>query len=325
MRAMVCNELGDVGALTETTVPEPSMAPDQVRIQVAAAGVNFPDILMVEGKYQVKPPLPFVPGLEVAGEVLECGSEVHHLRPGQRALAFARAGGGYAEQCVVPGAIATPVPDGVDAVTAAALPIAYGTAHFALCHRGRLAAGETLLVLGAGGGVGLAAVEVGHRLGARVIAAARGEGKLAACRDHGADALVDYENEDLRERVKALTQGRGADVVFDPVGGDHFHTAVRCVGWEGRILVIGFASGDIPKVATNLILVKNFSVVGVVFGAHSERFPDDSRARFTQLLEDVATGQLRPRVWKTFPLTDAVQALDAIRARAVTGKMVLTP
>lgn len=324
MRAVVCSELGEVAAITVQEMPSPAMGDAQVRIGVKAAGVNFPDILMIQGKYQVKPSLPFIPGLEVAGEVLECGAGVSHLRPGQRVLAFARAGGGYASEIVLPGAIVTPIPDAMDFVTAAAFPIAYGTAHFALTHRGRLAAGETLLVLGAAGGVGVAAVEVGKLLGARVIAAARGEDKLAIARAHGADEVVDYEREDLRERLKALTGGRGVDVVFDPVGGRYFDACVRAIAWEGRILIIGFASGDIAKVATNLVLVKNFSVVGVVFGAHSDRFPEDSRARFGELLEHWRAGVLRPRIHGTWPLERAAQALDEITSRRVAGKMVLT-
>jgi len=324
MRAVVCSELGEVAAITVQEMPSPAMGDAQVRIGVKAAGVNFPDILMIQGKYQVKPSLPFIPGLEVAGEVLECGAGVSHLRPGQRVLAFARAGGGYASEIVLPGAIVTPIPDAMDFVTAAAFPIAYGTAHFALTHRGRLAAGETLLVLGAAGGVGVAAVEVGKLLGARVIAAARGEDKLAIARAHGADEVVDYEREDLRERLKALTGGRGVDVVFDPVGGRYFDACVRAIAWEGRILVIGFASGDIAKVATNLVLVKNFSVVGVVFGAHSDRFPEDSRARFGELLEHWRAGLLRPRIHGTWPLERAAQALDEMTSRRVAGKMVLT-
>ncbi len=324
MRAVVCRELGDPSVLRLEEMPPPALGDGQVRIAVKAAGVNFPDILMVQGTYQVKPGLPFVPGLEVAGEVLECGAGVTHVMPGQRVLAFARSGGGYASECVVPGGIVTPIPDSMDFVTAAAFPIAYGTAHFALTHRGRLAADESLLVLGAGGGVGLAAVEVGRLLGARVIAAARGDDKLAVAREHGAHEVVDYERETLRDRVKALTDGRGVDVVFDPVGGSWFDQCVRCIGWEGRILVVGFASGTIPKVAANLVLVKNFSVIGVVFGAHSDRYPDDTRRRLGELLAQHAAGRLRPRVWKTFDLADAASALAAITSRQVMGKMVLT-
>jgi NADPH:quinone reductase len=324
MRAVLCRSLGDVAALKVEEVASPAMRPDQVRIAVKAAGVNFPDILMVEGKYQVKPELPFIPGLEVAGTVLECGTEVSHVRPGQRVIAFARRGGGYASEIVLPGAIVTPIPDTMDFVTAAAFPVAYGTAHFALEYRGHLKQGETLLVLGAAGGVGLAAIEIGKLLGARVIAAAGGADKLAICRKHGADEVIDYRSEELRDRVKELTGGKGADVVFDPVGGSAFEQSVRCIGWEGRILVVGFASGEIPRVAANMILVKNFSVIGVVFGEHSARFPDSSRERLQSLMPAVADGRLKPTVWRTFPLEEAPAALAEITGRRVIGKVILT-
>ena len=324
MRAVLCRTLGDPNAIRVEEVPAPAMGDGQVRIAVKAAGVNFPDILMIEGKYQVKPGLPFIPGLEVAGEVMACGAGVTHIAPGQRVLGFARAGGGYASEIVLPGGIVTPIPEAMDFVTAAAFPVAYGTAHFALNHRARLQRGETLLVLGAAGGAGLAAIEVGKLLGARVIAAARGDDKLRIATEQGAHDVIDYERESLRDRVRDLTGRRGVDVVFDPVGGAYFDQCVRAIGWEGRILVIGFASGEIPGVATNLVLVKNFSVVGVVFGAHSERFPDDTRERFEVLLEHYRKGELHPRIWQTYPLEAAGSALAEITARRVIGKMVLT-
>ena len=323
MRALLCRSLGDIAALEVAEIAPPQLGSDQVRVRVHASGINFPDILMVEGKYQIKPDLPFVPGLEVAGEVLECASGISHVRPGDRVMAFARRGGGHAEEAVVAGGIITPIPDAMDFVTAAAFPVAYGTAHFALTHRGNLQAGETLLVLGAAGGVGLAAIEIGKLLGARVIAAASTAEKLAVAGDHGADELINYTNEDLRDRVRALTDGKGVDVVFDPVGGDAFAQSVRCIGWEGRILVIGFASGDIPKVATNMILVKNFSVVGVVFGEHSWRYPDETRARLSELAQAWSDGKLRPKVMKTFPLAEGRDALAEMASRRVTGKFVL--
>ena len=324
MRAMVCEQLDGPSALKLAQIPCPAMGPNDARIAVKAAGVNFPDILMTEGKYQVKPDLPFVPGLEVAGEVIAFGENVKHLQVGQRVVGFARSGGGYAEEIVLPGAIVAPIPDAVDFVTAAAFPVAYGTAHFALAYRGQLQAGETLVVLGAAGGVGVAAIEIGKMLGARVIAVARGEEKLTVARAHGADEVIDYGHENLRNRLRTLTDGKGVDVIFDPVGGEHFDACVRSMHWEGRLLVVGFASGDIPRVATNLILVKNFSVVGVVFGAHSDRFPDDSRRRLTELFPMVVDGTLTPRVWKTLPLEDAASALAAIAGREVIGKAVLT-
>jgi NADPH2:quinone reductase len=324
MRALICRSPTGIDSLEVAEVASPALGPGQVRIGVRASGVNFPDILMVEGKYQVKPELPFIPGLELAGEVLECAAGVTHVRPGDRVMAFARRGGAHAAEVIVAGGIVTPIPAAMDFVTAAAFPVAYGTAHFALEHRGRLAAGETLLVLGASGGVGLAAIEVAKRMGARVIAAAGGPEKLAVAREHGADDLIDYRADNLRDRVMELTGGRGVDVVFDPVGGAAFEQSVRSIGWEGRILVVGFASGEIPRVAANLILVKNFSVTGVVFGEHSWRFPDDTRARLGRLLGDYAAGHLRPKVWKTYPLDQAREALAEMAGRRVIGKMVLT-
>jgi NADPH2:quinone reductase len=325
MRALLCRSLGDIAALEVAEVASPALGPGQVRIGVRASGINFPDILMVEGKYQVKPELPFTPGLEVAGVVLECAPGVSHVRRGERVIAFARRGGGHAEEVVVPAAIVTPIPAAMEFVEAAAFPVAYGTADFALRHRGRLAKGETLLVLGAAGGVGLAAIEVAKLMGARVIAAAGSPEKLAIAREHGADCAIDYQAESLRDRVKELTDGRGVDVVFDAVGGAAFEQSVRAIGWEGRILVVGFASGDIPRVATNMILVKNFSVTGVAFGEQSWRFPDDTRARLGRLLGDFAAGHLKPRIWKTYPLEQAHAALLEMTSRRVVGKMVLIP
>ncbi len=238
-----------------------------------AAGINFADSLMVGGTYQVKPPFPFTPGLEAAGEVIETGDGVPSLLSGQRVLAVLRDGGGYAEEIVLDAATVLPIPESMDFVTAAAFPVAYGTSHFALTHRGHLQPGETLLVLGAAGGVGLTAVEIGKALGARVIAAAGGTDKLAVARSRGADELIDYRTESLRDRVRELTGGKGADVVYDPVGGDAFDQALRAVNWEARMLVIGFASGRIQAVPANLILVKNISVIGVVWGAQTQRHP----------------------------------------------------
>ena len=325
MRALICRSLGSIDALEVAEVGSPRLGSGQVRIQVHASGVNFPDILMVEGKYQVKPELPFIPGLEVAGIVLECAEGVDHVRPGDRVLAFARRGGGHAQEVVVPNAIVTPIPAAMDFIVAAAFPVAYGTAHFALTHRGRLLAGEVLLVLGASGGVGLAAIEIGKLLGARVIAAASTPDKLAIARQHGADEVIDYVTHNLRDRVLDLTDGKGVDVVFDPVGGEVFRQSMRCVGWEGRILVVGFASGEIPQVATNIILVKNVSVTGVVFGEHSWRYPEDTHRRLSMLLEHYAANRLHPLVMKTYPLSQARHALVEIRDRRASGKLVLTP
>ncbi|MGD9802260.1 MAG: NADPH:quinone oxidoreductase family protein [Hyphomicrobiaceae bacterium] len=324
MRALRCHTLGDLGSLSVDEVASPDVGPGQVRIGVKAAGVNFPDILMCEGKYQVKPPVPFIPGLEVAGVVKDVGAGVSHVKPGDRVLAFARLAGGFAEEIVLPGGIVTPIPDRMDFETAAAFTIAYGTAMFALDYRGHLKAGETLVVLGATGGVGLAAIECGKLLGARVIAAAGGAEKLKLAKEYGADEVVDYRAENLRDRLRELTDGKGVDVVFDPVGGAYFDSCVRAIGWEGRMLVVGFASGEIPKPAANLILVKNFSVIGVVFGEHSHRYPDQSRAMLTRLLGAWDEGRLKPKVWKVLPLEKATDAFAEITARRVQGKMILT-
>lgn len=324
MRALRCHTLGDLGSLSVDEVPSPPMRAGEVRIGVKAAGVNFPDILMCEGKYQVKPPVPFIPGLEVAGVVMEVGAGVDHVKAGDRVMAFARLAGGFAGEIVLPGGIVTPIPDSMDFETAAAFPVAYGTAHFALDYRGHLKAGETLVVLGATGGVGLAAIECGKLLGARVIAAAGGADKLALAREYGADEVIDYRAESLRDRLRELTGGKGVDVVFDPVGGAYFDACVRAIGWEGRMLVVGFASGEVPRPAANLILVKNFSVIGVVFGEHSHRYPDQSRALLTKLLGAWEQGRLKPRLWGSYPLEKARQAFDEITARRVQGKMVLT-
>ncbi|MEZ5857021.1 MAG: NADPH:quinone oxidoreductase family protein [Hyphomicrobiaceae bacterium] len=324
MRALRCHTLGDMGSLSIDEIATPECGAGQVRIGVKAAGVNFPDILMIEGKYQVKPEMPFIPGLEVAGEVLEVGAGVSHVKAGDRVIAFARKAGGFASEIVLPGGIVTPIPASMDFETAAAFPIAYGTAHFALAYRGKLEAGETLVVLGATGGVGLAAIECGKLLGARVIAAAGGAEKIALAKSYGADEVIDYKAENLRDRLRELTNGEGVDVVFDPVGGNYFDQCVRAIGWEGRILVVGFASGDIPKVPANLILVKNFSVVGVVFGEHSARYPDQSRALLTELLTAWEQGKLKPRLWKAYPLSQATDAFAEITSRRVQGKMVLT-
>jgi NADPH:quinone reductase len=278
---------------------------------------------MVAGKYQIKPPFPFTPGLEIGGEVIEVGTAVRQLRAGQRVLAVLRRGGGYADEAVADAAAVVPIPDKMDYVIAAAFPVAYGTSHLALTHRGNLRGGETLLVLGAAGGVGLAAVELGKQMGARVIAAAGGPDKLAVAKEHGADELIDYRSESIRDRVRELTGGVGVDVVYDPVGGDAFDQAIRAVNWEARMLVIGFASGRIQSVPANLILVKNISVIGVVWGAQSERDPALVSRHLAELLRWWEAGRLKPQVSKTFPLAEAGAAMRALLSRRHTGRIVL--
>ncbi|HTQ34419.1 MAG TPA: NADPH:quinone oxidoreductase family protein [Stellaceae bacterium] len=323
MRAILCREWGAPEVLRIEEVVPSGLGPNQVRIRVHAAGANFADSLMVGGTYQVKPPFPFTPGLEAAGVIVEAGSAVADLQAGQRVLAVLRNGGGYAEEIVLDAASVVPIPEAMDFVTAAAFPVAYGTSHFALTHRGHLAPGETLLVLGAAGGVGLTAVEIGKAMGARVIAAAGGAEKLAVARAHGADELIDYKTESIRDRVRALTEGKGADVVYDPVGGDAFDQALRAVNWEARMLVIGFAGGRIQAVPANLILVKNISVIGVVWGAQTERDPVWMSRNLAELLRWWEAGKLKPVVAKTFPLAAAGEALTALLSRRYAGKIVL--
>jgi NADPH2:quinone reductase len=269
---------------------------------VRASGVNFADILMVGGSYQVKPAFPFSPGLETAGQVTEVASGVETIAEGERVLAVSRFGGGYAEELVVDARAVVRIPDAMDYVTAAAFPVAYGTSHLALIHRGGLKPGEWLVVTGAAGGVGLTAVEIGKRLGAKVIAIAGGPEKCAVARDYGADATIDHRSEPVHERIRDLTGGDGADVVYDPVGGDLFDECLRAVNWEARMLVIGFAAGRIQAVPANRILVKNISVTGVVW---------------------YADGKLKPLVAATYPLADAGSAMEALRSRRYPGKIVL--
>jgi NADPH:quinone reductase len=323
MRAVRCHQWGIPDVLRLDEFESPGLRPEQVRIRVHAAGINFADTLMVAGKYQVKPPFPFTPGLEVAGEVIEVGAAVPNVRPRQRVLAVLRRGGGYADEATVDAAAVVPIPDAMDFVTAAAFPVAYGTSHFALTHRGGLKPGETMLVLGAAGGVGLTAVEIGKHLGARVIAAAGGPDKLAVARQHGADEVIDYRSESIRDRVRDLTGGLGADVVYDPVGGDAFDQALRAVNWEARMLVIGFASGRIQSVPANLILVKNISVIGVVWGAQAERDPVLVSRNLAELLRWWEAGRLKPLVAKTFPLAEAGAAMQALLSRRHAGRIVL--
>jgi NADPH2:quinone reductase len=323
MKAVLCREWGGPESLRVEEVARAPLGPNEARIRVHACGVNFADTLMVAGKYQVKPEFPFTPGLESAGEIIEIGPEVTHLRVGQRALAVLRFGGGYAEEIAVDADAVVPIPDAMDNVTAAAFPVAYGTSHFALTHRGHLKAGETLLVLGAAGGVGLTAVEIGKQLGARVIAAAGGPEKLAVAREHGADELIDYTTESIRDRVRELTGGVGADVVYDPVGGDAFDQALRAVNWEARMLVIGFAAGRIQSVPANLILVKNISVIGVVWGAQAARDPALVSRNLAELLRWWEQGRLKPVVAKTFPLAEIGRAMQALLSRRYAGKIVL--
>ena len=323
MKAIRCHGWCDPEFLVLDDIAPPPLQPDHVRIRVRAAGLNFADTLMIAGRYQVRPKLPFVPGLEAAGEVIETGAAVTHVGVGQRVVGYCRSGGAYGEEAVVHGAATIAIPDQMDFVTAAAFPIAYGTAHYALRHRAELKRGETLLVLGAAGGVGLAAVEIGKQSGARVIAAAGSPEKLAVAKAHGADDLIEYRSESIRDRVRELTDGRGADVVFDPVGGDAFDQAFRAVNFSARLLVIGFAGGRIQSVPANYVLVKGVSIVGIVWGAQWERDPHLITDSLGEMLRWWETGRLHPVVAKTFPLAEAGTAMTELLSRRYAGKLVL--
>jgi NADPH2:quinone reductase len=320
----VCKEFGPPERLVIEDLPSPSPGPRQVVVDVRACGVNFPDVLLIQDKYQFKPPLPFSPGGEVAGVISAVGAAVTGLVPGARVLA-STGWGGFAEEVAVDADRVVPIPDAMDFVTASAFLFTYGTSHYALKDRAHLAAGETLLVLGAAGGVGLAAVELGKLMGARVIAAASTDDKLAVCREHGADATINYGAEDLKERVKDLTGGAGADVVYDPVGGALAEQALRATAWEGRFLVIGFAAGEIPRIPLNLVLLKGCQVVGVFWGAFTGREPARNRANIDELLRWYAEGRLRPHVSATYPFERVAEALNALAERRVKGKVVLVP
>ena len=323
MKAIQCVEWGGPEKLRLTECPLPVPAAGEVRIRVEAAGVNFPDALIIQKKYQLQPPLPFVPGTEVAGTIDAVGDGVARLRPGERVVAFVGIGG-FAEYVCVSQAQVAPLPPGVDAAVAAGFTLTYATSQHALAERGQLKAGETLLVLGAGGGVGLAAVELGKLAGARVIAAASSKDKLDAARSRGADELIDYAQADLREAVRSLTDGRGVDVVYDPVGGQYTAAALRTLAWRGRLLVIGFAAGEIPPIPANLLLLKEVSAVGVYWGEFAKRDPAGNRRLMAQLFGWLAEGSLRPVVSKRYPLVDTANALQDVLARRAVGKLVIT-
>jgi len=322
MKAVLCKSWGPPSSLVVEDVPSPAPGPGRVLVAVRAAGVNFPDVLIVQGKYQLKPELPFSPGNEIAGVVKRVGEGVRGFMPGDPVMALI-GWGGFAEEVVVDEAKLVPMPAGVDTTVAAAFGVTYATSYHALKNRARIAPGETLLVLGAAGGVGLAAVELGKLMGARVIACASSADKLAVCRQRGADATIDYEREDLREAIRALTDGKGVDVVYDPVGGRWAEPAVRGLAWKGRYLVVGFAAGDIPKIPLNLVLLKGSALVGVYWGEFTRREPEASAANFRELIGWLRAGKIRPLVSATYPLERAAQALEDIVDRKVRGKAVL--
>lgn len=323
MKAILCNAFGTPSELVYEDIPSPKLGKGEVRVGIHAAGVYYGDALLIAGGYQLKPPFPFVPGTEAAGEVLEVGEGVDGLKPGDRVMG-GKWYGCFAEEMIVSLERVFKIPENMDYQDAAAFHINYGTAHLALTHRGNLKAGEVLLVHGAAGGVGLTTVELGKQLGATVIATASTPEKLALVEKYGADHLINYTEENFKDKVKELTGGNGADVIFDPVGGDVFDQSMRCINWEGRILVIGFTSGRIPEAPTNLTLVKNFSIVGVFWGAYIERDNKTYRASLETLLKMYSEGKLNPHIMKTYPLEKAGDALDVLLNRQATGKIVLT-
>lgn len=322
MKAIICSEFGPPDHLILTDVPSPKADRGQVVIGVEACGVNFPDTLMIEGKYQFKPPFPFSPGGEVSGSITEVGEGVSHLNVGDRV--FSMTGhGGFAEQVVASAATTLLMPSGMDYETAASTMYTYGTSYHALKDRASLQPGQTLLVLGAAGGVGLAAVQLGVLMGARVIAAASTDDKLAICRRMGATETINYSTENLRDRIKELTGGSGVDVVYDPVGDRYAEPAIRSLAWKGRYLVVGFAAGEIPSIPLNLALLKGASIVGVFWGAFAQREPETSKQNFGQILNWIASGQLKQHIHKLYSLAEAPDALRDLMERRVIGKAVI--
>ncbi|GAB1411972.1 MAG: NADPH:quinone oxidoreductase family protein [Zoogloeaceae bacterium] len=324
MKALLCAEYGPLEKLAVEDMPSPTAGPGQVVVDVKAAALNFPDALMVQGLYQVKPPLPFSPGAEVAGLVKAVGQGVQGLKAGDRVIGFPGTGG-FAEECAVAAGKIMPLPENMDFATGAALVLTYGTSLHALQDCGRLQPGETLLVLGAAGGVGAAAVEIGKAMGARVIAAASNGDKLALCRQLGADETIDYSREDLRQRALALTGEKGVDVVCDPVGGGYTEPALRALAWRGRLLIVGFAAGEIPKIPLNLALLKERSLIGVYWGDSVRHDPRGHMRNMQQLMAWFAEGKVRPVVSERFPLARAPEAMRRLLDRQVKGKVVILP
>jgi NADPH2:quinone reductase len=321
MKAILCHAYGPPGNLVLGEAASPATTPGGVKIAVKRAGLNFPDVLIVQGKYQAKPAFPFSPGAEVSGLVLETGERTTRFAPGDRVMATCGTGG-FAEEVVVAEDAVFKIPGQMSFDAAAALPLTYGTTYHALVDRAGLRPGETLLVTGAGGGVGLAAVQLGVALGAKVIAAAGSAEKLAAAAASGAAHGIDYRTENLTDRLKALTQD-GVDVVYDAVGGDVFDASLRALAWGGRILIIGFASGRIPEIPANRLLLKSTSAVGVFWGAFAGREPAANRANFDRLFELYAAGKIEPKIGATYALADAARAIEDLEARGIVGKAVI--
>ncbi len=321
MRAILCKELGPANTLVIDDIPSPEPGKGQVKVRVKAAGLNFPDTLIIEGKYQIKPELPFSPGGEMAGEVLAVGEGVQRFKPGQRVMGLTGYGA-FAEEILVPENQLIPVPDGMNDHTAAAFSMVYGTSYHALKQRANIQPGETLVVLGASGGVGLAAVELGKAMGATVIACASSEEKLAVAKEAGADDLINYAEEDLKDALKQRYP-KGVDVIYDPVGDKFTEAAIRNMAWNGRLLIVGFAAGDIPKIPANLALLKGCSIVGVFWGAFTQKEPQTNIQNIMELMQLFNQGKINPRISQVFPFEDYEQALAALTSRTAKGKVVL--
>ena len=322
MKAYVCREFGPVESHKVEEIADPRAEAGQVVVDVKAAGVSFPDVLIVQGKYQFQPPFPFSPGGEIAGVISEVGEGVVDWKIGDRVIAMT-GNGGIAEKVVAFEMTLMPLPETMDFKDGAAFPLNYGTTYHALKQRGQLQTGETLLVTGAGGGVGTTAIEIGKAMGARVIAAASTDEKLEIAKNLGADEVINYSDGELKEKVKALTDGLGADVIYDPIGGDIFMQCMRCINWKGRVLVIGFASGPIPEVPTNLALLKGCSIVGVFWGRFTGAEPEENSKNFDELFALHAQGKLKPQITKSYSLDDAAEAISSLENRKATGKVVI--
>jgi len=322
MLALLCTRIGTPDDLVLTELPDPIPGPGEVCIKAHSVSLNFFDTLIIANKYQVKPALPFSPGAEFAGVVESVGQGVTACKPGDRVMAYCRFGAAR-EKVVLREGQVIPMPEGLDFDRAAGLCVTYGTSYYALKDRAGLQPAETLAVLGAAGGVGIAAVEIGKLMGARVIACASSADKLAFAREHGADDTIDYSGEDLKFALRALTRERGVDVLYDPVGGAYAELALRAMAWDGRYLVVGFAAGEIPKIPLNLVLLKSCDLRGVAWGAWTERDLAGHRANTAQLLAWEAQGKLRTHVHAVYPLAEAAEALKAIARREVKGKVIL--
>ncbi len=323
MRALICKELGPTDKLVIKEQPDPVAGPGEVLVRVFAAGINFPDILVIKGLYQVRIEPPFIPGNEAAGIVSAVGEGISQFKPGDRVIIMPE-GAAFAELCAVPVERVIPMPEGLGFEQAAGFTITYGTSYHALKQSANLQAGETILVLGAAGGVGITAVEIAKAMGARVIAAASSDEKLDFARAAGADETINYLEESLKDRCKALTNGKGVDVVYDPVGGDLAQQALRALAWHGRYLVIGFASGDIPSFPANIALLKEASIIGIWWGTWLIRHPAESGQNMKDLFGMVAQGTLTPRVTESWPLEDYAKAFASLANRSARGKVILT-